>query len=97
LAGIPPLAGFIGKWMVFASAASAGNYVLVGFAAINSVIALYYYLQIIKASWVSEADENLPPVQVCLWQKISLAVLGMAVLFCGVAPWLHSYIYNLAW
>jgi NADH-quinone oxidoreductase subunit N len=96
LAGIPPLAGFIGKWMVFASAASVGNYALVGFAAINSVIALYYYLQIVKAAWVSEANENLPPVEVCLWQKITLALLGIGVLFCGIAPWLHTYIYSLA-
>jgi NADH-quinone oxidoreductase subunit N len=96
LAGIPPLAGFIGKWMVFASAASVGNYVLVAFAAINSVIALYYYLQVIKASWVSEPTA-LPSVHLCLWQKISLAFLGFAVLFCGVAPWLHSYVYSLAW
>jgi NADH-quinone oxidoreductase subunit N len=96
LAGIPPLAGFIGKWMVFASAASVGNYALVGFAAINSVIALYYYLQIIKAAWVSEVNESLPPVHVSIWQKITLAFLGFAVLFFGVAPWLHSYIYNMA-
>jgi len=97
LAGIPPLAGFIGKWMVFASAASVGNYALVGFAAINSVIALYYYLQIVKASWVSDGGEDLPPVEVCTWQKIVLAVLGICVLFCGIAPWLHAYIYSLAW
>jgi len=96
LAGIPPLAGFIGKWMVFASAASVGNYALVGFAAINSVIALYYYLQIVKAAWVNDVDENLPPVQVYAWQKISLAVLGVAVLFLGIAPWLHSYIFKMA-
>jgi NADH-quinone oxidoreductase subunit N len=96
LAGIPPLAGFIGKWMVFASAASAGNYVLVGFAAINSVIALYYYLQIVKAAWVSEAGDDLPPVQVHAWQKAILVFLGIAVLFLGIAPWLHSYIYALA-
>ena len=97
LAGIPPLAGFIGKWMVFASAASVGNYALVGFAAINSVIALYYYLQIVKAAWVSEGGENLPPVTVCLWQKIILIILGIGVLFCGIVSWLHSYIYSLAW
>jgi len=97
LAGIPPLAGFIGKWMVFASAASVGNYVLVGFAAINSVIALYYYLQIVKASWVNDTNESLPPVDVCLWQKIIVALLGVSVLFCGIAPWLHVYIYSLAW
>jgi len=96
LAGIPPLAGFIGKWMVFASAASAGNYMLVAFASINSVIALYYYLQIIKAAWVSEASDDLPPVQVHAWQKAILVFLGIAVLFLGVAPWLHSYIYALA-
>jgi NADH-quinone oxidoreductase subunit N len=96
LAGIPPLAGFIGKWMVFASAASVGNYALVGFAAINSVIALYYYLQIIKAAWVSDINESLPPVQIYTWQKISLAFLGFAVLFFGIAPWLHSYIYSMA-
>jgi NADH-quinone oxidoreductase subunit N len=95
LAGIPPLAGFIGKWMVFASAASVGNYALVGFAAINSVIALYYYLQIIKAAWVSDIDENLPPVQVYAWQKTILAFLGIAVLFFGIAPWLHSYIFKM--
>ena len=97
LAGIPPLAGFIGKWMVFASAASVGNYVLVGFAAINSVIALYYYLQVIKAAWVSEGGEDLAPLKVSAVQKAALAVLGFAVLFCGIAPWLHSYIYALAW
>jgi len=97
LAGIPPLAGFIGKWMVFASAASAGNYALVGFAAINSVIALYYYLQIVKAAWVNESNESLPLVEVCMWQKIILALLGIGVLFCGIAPWLHIYIYSLAW
>jgi NADH-quinone oxidoreductase subunit N len=96
LAGIPPLAGFIGKWMVFASAASAHNYALVAFASINSVIALYYYLQIIKASWVDDSPKELPPLDIKLWQKISLAVLGFAVLFFGVAPWLHNYIYSLA-
>ncbi|MDR0516882.1 MAG: NADH-quinone oxidoreductase subunit N [Fibromonadaceae bacterium] len=97
LAGIPPLAGFIGKWMVFASAASVHNYALMGFAALNSVIALYYYLQVVKASWVSEPKESLPPVDICLWEKMALAVLGFAVLLFGIAPWLHSYIYHLAW
>ncbi|GHV14175.1 hypothetical protein AGMMS49938_09870 [Fibrobacterales bacterium] len=97
LAGIPPLAGFIGKWMVFASAASVGNYVLVGFAAINSVIALYYYLQIIKAAWVSEdGSAALPPFSISTEQKVVLSVLTLGVLFFGVAPFLHSYIYMLA-
>jgi NADH-quinone oxidoreductase subunit N len=79
--------------MVFASAASVHNYALVGFAAVNSVIALYYYLQVIKAAWVSEPEESLPPLEVCLWQRAVLGLLGFAVLLCGIAPWLHSYIF----
>jgi len=100
LAGIPPLAGFMGKWMVFASAASVQNYVLVGFAAVNSIIALYYYLQVAKAGWIDDSDfnaETATPLVVSRTEKAGLAVLGFAVLFFGVAPWLHSYVFKLAW
>ena len=44
LAGVPPVAGFTGKFMLFASAAESGHYALVVFAALNSTVSLYYYL-----------------------------------------------------
>ena len=62
LAGVPPLAGFTGKFFLFASAASSGHYVLLLFAALNSVASLYYYMLVIKEAYITEPSEALPPV-----------------------------------
>ncbi|MEO7778685.1 MAG: NADH-quinone oxidoreductase subunit N, partial [Fibrobacteria bacterium] len=44
LAGIPPLAGFLGKFMLFSAAAAQGHYVLVAIALANAVVSFYYYM-----------------------------------------------------
>jgi NADH-quinone oxidoreductase subunit N len=49
LAGIPPVAGFFGKFFLFTSAASKGYYILVLIAVLNATISLYYYLRVVKA------------------------------------------------
>ena len=49
LAGIPPTAGFFGKFFLLMAGAGQGNYLLITIAALNMVISLYYYLKIIKA------------------------------------------------
>jgi NADH-quinone oxidoreductase subunit N len=49
LAGIPPTAGFFGKFFLLMAGAGKGNYVFIGIAALNMVISLYYYLRVIKA------------------------------------------------
>ncbi len=58
LAGIPPLAGWFAKFVMFRSVMIAGGtstVVLAVIAAVNSVIALYYYARVIKAIWLDEA------------------------------------------
>lgn len=50
LAGVPPLAGFFGKWLLFSSAAQGGHIWFVAFAILNSVLSLYYYLFLVKAA-----------------------------------------------
>jgi len=54
LAGIPPLAGFIAKWYIFAAAIEANYITLVIFAAVNTVIAAFYYLRVVKAMYLTE-------------------------------------------
>ena len=58
LAGIPPLAGFFGKFHLFFSGASTGHYGIVAFAVLNNVLALYYYLQLIKSAWIDPTDRS---------------------------------------
>jgi NADH-quinone oxidoreductase subunit N len=57
MSGIPPLAGFFGKLIVFQAAVSAGFYVLAVFGVLTSVVAAYYYLRIIKVMFFDEAAD----------------------------------------
>ena len=64
LAGIPPTIGFTGKFLVFVAAIEKGYIALVIIAMINVVISLYYYLLVIKAAYLLEPAEALPPLSV---------------------------------
>ena len=60
LAGIPPVAGFFGKFFLFTAAAEKGFYLLVLIAVLNTIISLYYYLLVVKAMFI---NKNEAPVE----------------------------------
>ena len=60
LAGIPPVAGFFGKFFLFTAAASEGYYLLVFLAVVNVTISLYYYLLVIRAMFLRTSDQAIP-------------------------------------
>jgi NADH-quinone oxidoreductase subunit N len=93
LAGIPPLAGFFGKFHLFFSGASTGHYTLVAFAVLNNVIALFYYLQLIKAAWVDEPDGHLNPLRLTKRQREVIILLSIAVILLGFVPFLSNNIF----
>jgi NADH-quinone oxidoreductase subunit N len=93
LAGIPPLAGFFGKFHLFFSGASTGHYALVAFAVLNNVIALFYYLQLIKAAWVDEPDGHLTPLRLTKRQREVIILLSAAVIVLGFLPFLSNNIF----
>jgi NADH-quinone oxidoreductase subunit N len=59
LAGIPPTAGFFGKFFLLMAGAGKGNYVFIGIAALNMVISLYYYLRVIKAIFMDSQPQPI--------------------------------------
>ncbi|MEM9575125.1 MAG: NADH-quinone oxidoreductase subunit NuoN, partial [Pseudomonadota bacterium] len=61
LAGIPPLAGFWGKWYVFLAAIEAGLYPLAIIGVVASVVGAFYYLRIIKIMWFDEPEGKFVP------------------------------------
>jgi NADH-quinone oxidoreductase subunit N len=95
LAGIPPLAGFVGKLLLFIAAFHAHLYALLAVAIIGVVLSIYYYFGWIKAAffvaWRPPAEQDLPPVRPALtaptWAgALTLAVLALATILLGFFP-----------
>jgi NADH-quinone oxidoreductase subunit N len=61
MAGIPPLAGFFGKWYVFLAVVEAGLVPLAVIGVVMSVIGAFYYLRIIKLMYFEDTDSPLDP------------------------------------
>ncbi len=98
LAGIPPLAGFFGKFYVFAAVVKSGGpnlglLWLVILAIAMSAVSLYYYLQVLKRIYIADALPGAPGIPVSLLMQITLAVLALAVALAGCFPgWLVGFI-----
>lgn len=98
LAGIPPLAGFLGKFMLFSAAAAQGHYVLIGIAVANAVVSFYYYMLVVKEAYISEPvaiaglggtggeDAQVMAIRLSWARKLALGVLSVLLLALGLWP-----------
>lgn len=80
MSGIPPMAGFFGKFMVFQAAVQSGLYALAVIGVVTSVVAAYYYLRIIKTMFFDEPVEKFDGA-IEISRKI---VIGLSILFVMV-------------
>jgi NADH-quinone oxidoreductase subunit N len=83
LTGLPPLAGFIGKFYLFASVINAQWYWLAVVGVLNSVISLYYYAYVVKMMFLQPADDETA-IQLSLYNKMVLALLVIPTLVFGL-------------
>lgn len=91
LAGIPPLAGFFGKFYVFTAAVNAGApnlglLWLVILAVGMSAVSLYYYLQVLKQIYVAPVATNAGAVKVPVLTQIVLILVALGVVVFGCVP-----------
>lgn len=85
LAGIPPLAGFMGKFYLFSAAVQANMVWLAIVGVLNAIVALYYYLTVIKIMYVDSSDDD-SPIQVPRAHAFTLVVTSVGVLLMGTIP-----------
>ena len=87
LAGMPPMAGFIGKFYLFSSVIDAGHMGLALIAVVNSVISIYYYLGPIVQMYVGDAATAEPgALPARPWLAACIAVALVGTLYLGVFP-----------
>jgi len=89
LAGIPGTGGFLGKFFVFGSAIQFGvtqTYVLAGLGMLTTVIAAFYYLNVVRYMFFESAEEGAQPVSVPLGLKVGLAITAAGILVVGIYP-----------
>jgi NADH-quinone oxidoreductase subunit N len=93
LAGIPPLAGFVGKFFLFSVASKAGLHWLVVVAAVNSTISLYYYLRIVKEMYIEAPAPEARTLPVTPLMGLTVGVLTAASVLLGIVPVVYQTIY----
>lgn len=88
LAGIPPTAGFFGKWFVFRAAMDSGFYTITVIAFMNSVVAVYYYLRVMVFMYMREPAAGAPIAVPMRSSYVAAALLISAflVLLLGILP-----------
>lgn len=96
LAGIPPTAGFFGKFFLIMAGAGKGNYLLITIAALNMIISLYYYLKVVKAMFMDTNENPIEQLTVNLLPKISLFACVAGIFVIGFWNWIYEYIFELS-
>lgn len=96
LAGIPPVAGFFGKFFLFAAAASKGYYLLVFLAVVNVTISLYYYLLVVRAMFIRKNENPIPFFNNKIYMRLGLIISVLGILVLGLYSPLYDYIFELS-
>jgi NADH-quinone oxidoreductase subunit N len=84
LAGVPPLAGFFGKFYVFAAAVKAELYGLAVIGVLSSVVGAFYYLRIVKVMFFDEAKPRFTPA--APYVRLVMIAAGLFVVLYAVYP-----------
>jgi NADH-quinone oxidoreductase subunit N len=95
LAGIPPTAGFFGKFFLLLAGAGKGNYLLVGIAALNMVISLYYYLRVIRAIFMEKNETPIEKINPGFSPGLAMVICVAGIIVTGLLSGAYEYIYSL--
>ena len=86
LAGIPPTAGFAGKFYLFSAAVDAGYVGLAVIGVLNSVVSVYYYLGVLVQMYMREGDDMAPPLSARPYVATAIGLALAGTVLIGLFP-----------
>jgi NADH-quinone oxidoreductase subunit N len=96
LAGIPPVAGFFGKFFLFTAAAQKGFYLLVLIAVLNTIISLFYYLLVVKAMFINKNESPISTFKSDFPTRFALGICVAGIVVTGFASVIFEMIRNIS-
>jgi NADH-quinone oxidoreductase subunit N len=96
LAGVPPTAGFFGKFFLLIAGAAKGNYWLIGIAALNMVVSFYYYLRLVKAMFMDTNEDPIAAVTIPAWSKLALYICVTGIVVTGLLSCIYDHIFSFS-
>jgi len=86
MAGIPPAAGYLGKYYIFLALIQTRHYVLAAIAALYVAVAIYYYFKIVRSMFIRDEEEKMPPLASSVGLRFALGLAGTLTLAIGLYP-----------
>ena len=86
LAGVPPTAGFLAKYVIFSGAVESGHYALAIVGVLNATVGAYYYLRVVVGIWMREVEDATPSPSLPLSMITVLGVAVLATILLGILP-----------
>jgi NADH-quinone oxidoreductase subunit N len=86
LGGLPPMAGFVGKWYVFSAAVRAGNYGLAIIGVLTSVVAVFFYLRIVVSMYMADSEGKADAARLPRVAVAALAITVLLTFYLGILP-----------
>jgi NADH-quinone oxidoreductase subunit N len=86
LGGLPPTAGFIGKWYIFNAAVSAGYYKLAIIGVLTSVVSVFFYLRVVVMMYMADRDISQAPSPISPVGMAALSLAIIAIFYLGILP-----------
>jgi NADH-quinone oxidoreductase subunit N len=96
LAGIPPTAGFFGKFFMLFAAAAKGNYLFITIAALNMIISFYYYLRIIKTIFMDANEQPIQHIPIPVYPKLAFGICVAGIVLVGFLRFVFDYIQSVS-
>lgn len=95
LAGVPPTAGFFGKFFLLTAGGSKASYAFMIVVVLNMVISLYYYLKVVRAMFIDKNETPIETIPIALPIKLALIICSAGILSVGLLGWIFDYIQSL--
>ena len=95
LAGVPPTAGFFGKFFLLTTGGARASYGLILFAALNMIISLYYYLRVVRAIFIDKNDTPIPKIATDRTVKLAMILCAAGMVLTGLMGFVFDFIQSL--